>query len=115
MKQSTKDTIKKLYLYAKLITVLVLISAVTYGIGTFMPNPIAVKKATEETRVQHAIWAEKLGLHEPSFEYTNKPCSNEHFHSRGFPEWNFFIKVHIYLSIYNVSLARDLTSRLTST
>ena len=72
MKQSTKDTIKKLYLYAKLITVLVLISAVAYGIGTFMPNPIAVKKATEETRVQHAIWAEKLGLHEPSFEYTSK-------------------------------------------
>ena len=72
MKQSTKDTIKKLYLYAKLITVLVLISAVTYGIGTFMPNPIAVKKATEETRVEHAIWAEKLGLHEPSFEYTSK-------------------------------------------
>jgi flagellum-specific peptidoglycan hydrolase FlgJ len=72
MKQSTKDTIKKLYLYAKLITVLVLISAVTYGIGTFMPNPIAVKKATEETRVEHAIWAEKLGLHEPSFDYTSK-------------------------------------------
>ena len=72
MKQSTKDTIKKLYLYAKLITVLVLVSAVTYGIGTFMPNPIAVKKATEETRVEHAIWAEKLGLHEPSFDYTSK-------------------------------------------
>ena len=72
MKQSTRDRIKKLYLYAKLAVVLIVVSAVTYGLGTFMPNPIAVKKATEETRIQHAIWAEKLGLHEPSFEYTNK-------------------------------------------
>jgi len=72
MKQSTRDRIKRIYLYAKLVVVLIVVSAVTYGLGTFMPNPIAVKKATEETRVQHAIWAEKLGLHEPSFEYTNK-------------------------------------------
>jgi len=72
MKQSTRDRIKRLYLYAKLAVVLIVVSAVTYGLGTFMPNPIAVKKATEETRVEHALWAEKLGLHEPSFEYTNK-------------------------------------------
>ncbi len=62
----------KTYWWIKAILVVVFVSSLAYGWGTFMPNPIAVKKATEETRIQHSIWAEKLGLHEPSFEYTNK-------------------------------------------
>jgi len=63
---------RKTYWWIKAILVVIFVSSLAYGWGTFTPNPIAVKKATEETRIQHAIWAENLGLHEPSFEYTNK-------------------------------------------
>ena len=61
---------KKTYWWIKATLLVVFVSALAYGYGTFTPNPIAVKKATEEVRIEHAIWAEKLGLHEPSFEYT---------------------------------------------
>ena len=70
MKPSTSNFFKKVYWWFKATLLVVAISTITYGIGTFMPNPLAVKKATEEVRIEHAIWAEKLGLHEPSFEYT---------------------------------------------
>ena len=62
---------KKAYWWLKATLLVTAISTLTYGIGTFMPNPLAVKKATEEVRIEHAEWAEKLGLNEPSFEYTN--------------------------------------------
>ncbi len=62
---------KKAYWWLKATLLVTAISTLTYGIGTFMPNPLAVKKATEEVRIEHADWASKLGLNEPSFEYTN--------------------------------------------
>tara|TARA_B100000902_G_scaffold156720_1_gene153025 strand:- start:4828 stop:5538 length:711 start_codon:yes stop_codon:yes gene_type:complete len=62
---------KRAYWWLKAALLVTAISTITYGIGTFMPNPLAVKKATEEVRIEHAIWAETLGLNEPSFEYTN--------------------------------------------
>jgi len=62
---------KKIYWWAKATLLVVAISSLAYAIGTFTPNPLAVKKATEKVRIEHAIWAEQLGLHEPSFEYTN--------------------------------------------
>ena len=70
LKASTSNFLNKTYWWFKATLLVVAISTITYGIGTFMPNPLAVKKATEEVRIEHAIWAEKLGLHEPSFEYT---------------------------------------------
>ena len=71
LKASTSNILSKTYWWFKATLLVVAISTITYGIGTFMPNPLAVKKATEEVRIEHAIWAEKLGLNEPSFEYTN--------------------------------------------
>ena len=71
VKPSTSNFFKKVYWWFKATLLVVAISTITYGIGTFMPNPIAVKQATEEVRIEHAEWAEKLGLNEPSFEYTN--------------------------------------------
>ncbi len=71
LKASTSNFLNKTYWWFKATLLVVAISTITYGIGTFMPNPLAVKKATEEVRIEHAIWAEKLGLNEPSFEYTN--------------------------------------------
>ena len=71
VKPSTSNFFKKAYWWFKATLLVVAISTITYGIGTFTPNPIAVKQATEEVRIEHAEWAEKLGLNEPSFEYTN--------------------------------------------
>jgi len=71
LKASTSNFFKKAYWWLKATLLVIFISSLTYGVGTFMPNPIAVKNATEEVRIEHAIWAEKLGLNEPSFEYTN--------------------------------------------
>ena len=48
---------RKTYWWIKAILVVIFVSSLAYGWGTFTPNPIAVKKATEETRIQHAIWA----------------------------------------------------------
>ena len=62
---------RKTYWWFKATLLVVFISSLAYAYGTFTPNPIAVKKATEEVRIEHAVWAEKLGLNEPSFEYTN--------------------------------------------
>ena len=70
LKPSTSNFFKKAYWWLKASLLVVFIASLAYGVGTFMPNPIAVKQATEEVRIEHAIWAEKLGLHEPSFEYT---------------------------------------------
>ena len=50
---------KKTYWWIKATLLVVFVSALAYGYGTFTPNPIAVKKATEEVRIEHAIWAEK--------------------------------------------------------
>ena len=71
IKASTSNFLRKSYWWLKATLLVVAISTITYGIGTFTPNPLAVKKATEEVRIEHAEWAEKLGLNEPSFEYTN--------------------------------------------
>ena len=71
IKASTSNFLRKSYWWFKATLLVVAISTITYGIGTFTPNPLAVKKATEEVRIEHAEWAEKLGLNEPSFEYTN--------------------------------------------
>ena len=71
VKPSTSNFFKKAYWWLKASLLVVFIASLAYGWGTFMPNPIAVKQATEEVRIEHAEWAEKLGLNEPSFEYTN--------------------------------------------
>ena len=71
LKPSTSNFFKKAYWWLKASLLVVFIASLAYGWGTFMPNPIAVKQATEEVRIEHAEWAEKLGLNEPSFEYTN--------------------------------------------
>jgi Bax protein len=71
LKASTSNFLNKTYWWLKATLLVIFISSLAYGFGTFTPNPIAVKKATEEVRIEHAIWAEKLGLNEPSFEYTN--------------------------------------------
>ena len=71
MKQATKDIFRRIYWWVKASLLVTAIATMTYGIGTFMPNPLAVKKATEEVRIEHADWASKLGLNEPSFEYSN--------------------------------------------
>ena len=71
LKASTSNIFKQAYWWLKASLLVVFIASLAYGWGTFMPNPIAVKQATEEVRIEHAVWAEKLGLNEPSFEYTN--------------------------------------------
>ena len=71
VKPSTSNFFKKAYWWLKASLLVVFITSLAYGWGTFMPNPIAVKQATEEVRKEHAEWAVKLGLNEPSFEYTN--------------------------------------------
>ena len=71
VKPSTSNFFKKAYWWLKASLLVVFIASLAYGWGTFMPNPIAVKQATEEVRKEHAEWAVKLGLNEPSFEYTN--------------------------------------------
>ena len=45
---------KKTYWWIKASLLVVFISALAYGYGTFKPNPIAVKEATEEVRIEHA-------------------------------------------------------------
>ena len=61
LKPSTSNFFKKAYWWLKASLLVVFIASLAYGVGTFMPNPIAVKQATEEVRIEHADWASKLG------------------------------------------------------
>lgn len=46
---------------------------IVYGIGTFYPNPFAIKWANEDLRKEHTAWAQNLGLVSKQMKYkTNK-------------------------------------------
>ena len=53
------------------LAVLVL-SAVSFGIGTFKPNYYILNKITERIELEQSKTAIELGLHEPEFIYTDK-------------------------------------------
>ncbi len=44
---------------------------VAYGVGTFLPNEYAYKKISNKIEEFYTGWALNIGLHEPSFEYSN--------------------------------------------
>ena len=48
-----------------------IVVVVAYGIGTFMPNDYAYKKISDRVEEYYTGWALGIGLHEPSFEYSN--------------------------------------------
>ena len=48
-----------------------IVVVVAYGIGTFMPNDYAYKKISNKVEEYYTGWALGIGLHEPSFEYSN--------------------------------------------
>ena len=44
---------------------------VAYGVGTFLPNEYAERKISDKLEGFYSSWAITIGLHEPSFEYSN--------------------------------------------
>ena len=48
-----------------------IVVVVAYGVGTFLPNEYAEKKISTKIEDFYTSWALNIGLHEPSFEYSN--------------------------------------------
>ena len=48
-----------------------IVVVVAYGVGTFLPNEYAYKKISNKIEEFYTGWALNIGLHEPSFEYSN--------------------------------------------
>ena len=48
-----------------------IVVVVAYGVGTFIPNDYAKSRISDTIEQYYTSWAINIGLHEPSFEYSN--------------------------------------------
>ena len=72
IKKLKKEEKPNLYLlWIKRLFISIVILAITFGIGTFYPNPIAVNWANEDLRKEHTAWAQSLGLVSKEMRYKN--------------------------------------------
>jgi uncharacterized FlgJ-related protein len=74
MKRMFKNTKVKYLIF--FLAVLVL-SIVSFGVGTFKPNYFILNKITERIELEQSKTAIKLGLHEPEFVYNSKKTFTE--------------------------------------
>tara|TARA_B100000902_G_scaffold386389_1_gene428995 strand:+ start:422 stop:1162 length:741 start_codon:yes stop_codon:yes gene_type:complete len=63
------NKLRKIKYYIKIFFGVSTIVLITFGIGTFYPNPFATKDLVNSIETKHTIWAKDLGLYPPDFHY----------------------------------------------